>query len=135
MGPADSIDIPMDSSFWQGGTKVFAGLDGSFKYATFSGASQAATLETCIINSPVTGLVGWATPIDDCPDGTLALGVSETLAESIGYKTGTAKVSAGRTPQRGRGMNLQFKRVIPAGSTWSYANGVDHVVSATGGPK
>lgn len=134
-GPLDSIDIPLDDRFWQGGQPVFAALDEDRKYATFSGPSYAAVLESGFSNSPVTGLIGWATPIDNAASGTLQLGVKNRLDGAATWKTGAAKVSAGRVPLRGRGMNIAFRRNIDAGDTWSYANGVNHVSAATGGRK
>lgn len=132
-GPLDGIETPLDDRFWQGGQPVFAALDENRKYATFSGQNYAATLETGFSNSPVTGLIGWATPIDDSSAGTLQLGVKDALSDTAVWKAGAAKVSAGKVPLRGRGMNIAFRRVIDAGATWSYATGVDHVVAATGG--
>ena len=114
---------------------MFAALDENLKYATFSGPNYAAVLESGFSNSPVTGLISWATPIDDASTGTLQLGVKNDLSDTATWKTGAAKVSAGRVPLRGRGMNIAFRRNIDAGSTWSYANGVDHIVAATGGRK
>jgi hypothetical protein len=134
-GPLDSITIPLDSRFWQGGQPVFAALSATLEFAAFTGTYLAATLETGVVNSPVTGLIGWATGIDDASGGTLELGVKDDLAEATTWKTGAAKVSAGRFPQRGRGMNVGFRRNIPAGDNWTYAKGVDHVKAATGGPK
>lgn len=134
-GPLDSNDIPLDDRFWQGGQPVFAALDENLKYATFSGANYAAVLESGFSNSPVSGLIGWATPIDNAASGTLQLGVKDSLDDAATWKTGAAKVSAGRVPLRGRGMNIAFRRNIDAGDDWSYANGVNHVVAATGGRK
>jgi hypothetical protein len=134
-GPLDSITLRLDDRFWQGGAPVLAGLDANNKYATFSGANYAATFETGINNSPTTELVTWATPIDDSPDGTLAVGVRQRLSDPTDWKPGTAKTRTGRTPQRARGHNISFRREIPAGSEWQYAVGVDHVQPSTGGPK
>lgn len=134
-GPIDSIDIPLDDRFWQGGQPVFAALDANRKYATFSGVNYQALLETSFSNSPVTGLINWATPIDNSGEGTLELGVKDALSDTATWKPGALKVSAGRVPLRGRGMNIAFRRTIPSGSVWSYANGIDHIVAATGGAK
>jgi hypothetical protein len=134
-GPLDSIDIPLDDRFWQGGQPVFAGLDGDNKFGTFSGSNLAATIRTFTSNSPVSGIIGWATPICDASDLTLALGVKDDVADAIAWKTAAAKASSGRVPLRGRGRNIAFKLDIPAGSNWTYARGVDHVVAATQGPK
>lgn len=135
LGPIDGIDVPLDDRFFQGGQSVFAALGADIKYATFSGANFAATLETGISNSPVTGLISWATGIDDASTGTLELGVKDDPADATTWKTGVSKVSAARFPLRGRGMNIAFRRNITAASTWSYAKGVNHIKAATGGPK
>lgn len=132
---AGAPDIPIGDRFWQGGGEVLAALDGDLKYAAFSGTPQAVQIRTSTSNSPVTALIGWATPIDDAAGGTLQMGVSDSLDETLTWKTAAAKVSGGRTPQRGRGLNLSFERVIPAGETWTYAKGVDHIRANTGGPK
>lgn len=134
-GPLDSIDIPLDSRFWQGGQPVFAALDENYKFGTFTGGSAAARLRSCVMNSPVTSLIGWATPMSDAPNSTLALGVKDNQSDPIVWKFPSAKVSGGRTPQRGRGMNIQFEEAVPALDTWTYSNGVEHIRSAQGGPK
>lgn len=132
-GVLDSIDIPLDSRAFQGGQPLFGALDADAKFGTFSGGNQAAILTTSTTNSPVTTLIAWATPIDDASAGTLELGVKAEPADSITWKTGAAKVASGRTPLRGRGKNVAFRRQIPASATWTYARGVDHVQSAGGG--
>ena len=133
---AGAPDIPIGDRFWQGGGEVLAALGSDLKYAVFSGLSQAAQIRTSISNSPVTALIAWATPIDDAAGGTLAMRVTDSLDDvTTDFKTGTAKVSGGRTPQRGRGLNLSFERNIPADETWTYAKGVDHIKASTGGPK
>lgn len=134
-GVMDSIDIPLDSRLFQGGQPLFGALDASAKFGTFSGGSQAAILTTSTANSPVSSLIGWATPIDDASAGTLELGVKDEAADSIAWKTGAAKVSSGRAPLRGRGKNIAFRRTITAAATWTYARGVDHVAGAGGGPR
>lgn len=134
-GPLDGIDIPLDSRFWQGGQPVFAALDENYKFATFSGANFAATFETSVSNSPVSGLIQWATPIDDAAMGTLELGVKTSLSDVIEWKDGEAKTFSGRVPLRGRGMNIAFRRNIPSAAVWSYAKGVDHISASLAGPK
>lgn len=133
-GTVDSITIPWDDRFWQGGQRVFAALDSTLKYATFSGTNQAATLLTSTQNSPVTTLISWATGIDDAAGGTLEVAVSQALSDALTFKTPAAKVSAGRFPLRARGHNLAFRRNIPAGEAWTYAKGIDHIGASSGGP-
>lgn len=134
-GTVDSITISWDDRFWQGGQKVFAALDPTLKYATFSGPNAAATVQTSTQNSPVTTLISWATPIDDCATSELSLGVADALSDAVTWKDQATKVSAGRVPLRGRGMNIAFEWTAPAGAAWSYTFGVDHISAASGGRK
>lgn len=134
-GVLDGIDIPLDSRFWQGGQPVFAALDEDFKFGTFSGSPMAARLRSCVMNSPVTSKIGWATPISDAPNSTLALGTNDNLSDPIVFTAPAAKERNGATGQRIRGLNLQAEEAIPAGDVWTYSNGIDHVKSAQGGPK
>lgn len=127
--------IPLDDRFWQGGEQFLAALDADFTFATFSGASQEAVIQTATGNSPIATLVSWATPIDDAPGGTLELAMSDALSDPLSWKGPAGKVAAGKVPTRGRGLNLSFRRIIPAGENWSYAKGVDHIKAAAGGPK
>jgi len=103
------------------------GLNLSRKYATFTGSNMAVTLETRPTNNPVPGLINRATPIDDAMGGTLQLGVSDRLDAALTWKTGEAKQTSGSVALRGRGKNIAFRRNIPAGATWTYVNGVDHL--------
>ena len=135
VGTWDSTSITWDSRALQGGQPLLGSVNSSNIFGYFAGDNMAASLQTGIANSPVSGLINWATPIDDSADGTLSLGVKDALDDTTTWKTGAAKVSSGRTPQRGRGKNIAFKRDIAAGSAWTYAKGVDHVSSAGGGPR
>jgi hypothetical protein len=134
-GVLDSIDIPLDSRAFQGGQPVFGALNGDRKFGTFTGANQAAVLTTATTNTPVTGLIQWATPIDDAANGTLELGVKDEPGDSITWKTAASKVSGGRVPLRGRGHNVAFRYNVAAGQEWTYARAIDHVKGSQGGPK
>ena len=72
---------------------------------------------------------------DDSADGTLQLGVRNSMSDATTWKTGNAKQASGRVPLRGRGHYIAFRRNIPLGSTWTSAKGVDFVQSAAGGPR
>lgn len=131
----DTYDYAWDSRFLQGGEPVFGALNGSYKYGSFAGSNMAATLEGAVTANRVSGIVNWATPMDDSPDGTLELGVKAALDDSTTWKTGVAKETSGRCGTRGRGKVIAFRRNITAASTWTYAKGVDYVEANTGGPR
>lgn len=135
-GTLDDIDILLDSRFFQGGQPVFAALDENYRYATFTGNAIAGTIRTATSNSGETGLISWVTPIDDCSTSTVQLGVKDVLSDPIVWKPAATKVSAGRVPLRGRGMNIAFQQNFPAGAQWTNAKGLDHLkAQINGGPK
>lgn len=134
-GDLDTLPISLDDRFFQGGQPVFCILNGDYKFAPLSGSNLAATIRTFTASNPVSGLVGWATPISDADDLTLALGVKDDIADALSWKAAAAKVASGRVPLRGRGMHIAFEMAIPAASTWTYAKGIDHVRAASGGPR
>lgn len=112
-----------------------SGLNLSRKYATFTGANLAATLESGKYRNPLSQMIGWATPVDDSPDGTLQIGTSDRLDDDLEWESGEAKIEGGQTPQRARGHTIGFRRNIPAASDWSFCNGVDEVVTSQGGTR
>lgn len=125
--------IPFDDRFWQGGEQFLAALGSDYIFASFSGDPAAATIRTGLSNSPFSAMIGWATPIDDCPTSQLSLGVTDSLAVAIAWKDPRGKSRAGRTSQRARGLNLAAEWTSPASAVWTYAHGIDHLQSAQGG--
>jgi hypothetical protein len=132
-GVLDSIVIPLDDRFWQGGVPVYGGLDGSYMFATFTGAPMAATLQSNVINGPTSGLIRSATPISDSATSTLQLGVADQLSNAITWKTASSRSRAGNVSLRGRGFNIAFQENFAAGDDWTYANGIDNVSGQQGG--
>lgn len=131
-GTVDQLEGTIDDL---GGSSapVLGGLNSALKYATFTGQNMAATLETGVTNAPQSGWVNWATPLDDCASGTLQVGMSDSLSDSLVWESGEAKLADGSVPLRARGHNMAFRRNIPGGATWKYANGIGHVVGARAG--
>jgi hypothetical protein len=134
-GTYDSQTLTYDDLFWTGSAPLFGGLDENYKFGLWTGASLLATLTTGIINSGNSGKLLWATPITDSALVTLDHGVTDDLAVAITFEGPATKTESGRIPSEARGMNDQFRMIIAAGDTWSYANGIDHLVRSTEGPK
>jgi hypothetical protein len=132
-GVWDSADLEWDNRLLQGGQPLFGALGPTFVFNYFAGTPLEATLETAINSSPVSMLIGRATPEDDSDDGTLELGVRNALNDTTTWKTGAAKRTSGRAPLRGRGKYVAFRRNIPAGSIWTLAKGVDKLEASAGG--
>lgn len=129
----DMPTIPFDDRFWQGGQQFLAALDNDYMLNTYSGEPAASTLRTSRQPSPVSGMIGYATMMDDSAASTLTLGVADSPSDTITQKAPESKVVDGRTPLRGRGKIIDFERNTPAGDNWSYAFGVDYIQAATGG--
>lgn len=132
-GTIDALDVTMDSQLWAGGGLLFGALDSSYKFATFSGSSKAATLQTCDMVLPNAAMANWCTPDSDAPNSTIALGVADNRHTSLTWKTAASKNTSGRVGLRGRGKVFGFKEVIPAAEDWSYANGIEDIELSVGG--
>jgi hypothetical protein len=130
-------EIPFNDRFWQGGQQFLAAIDADYKLALYSGDNAAASIKTSTQPSPVSGLISWATSIDDCATSKLNLGVTDTLSTAMSFDPADAasKGASGRTPLRGRGKNIAFEWTAPAGASWTYAKGVDFIGASRGGPK
>jgi hypothetical protein len=131
----DNYDYAWDGRFLQGGQPIFGAMNADFKFGYFTGDNMAATIETAIQDSPVSTLIGFATPQDDSADGTLELGVRTALDDATTWKTGVAKQTSGRVPLRGRGKYIALRRNITAGSSWSIAKGINHIKASGSSPK
>jgi hypothetical protein len=131
----DTYDVVWDSRFLQGGQPLFGAMNSTYVFGYFTGDALAATLQGAVMANRVTGLINWATPADDSPDGTLSISVEDQLSDSASFSAGAAKKASGRVPLRGRGKVVAFRRNITSASTWTYAKGVDYVEANTGGPR
>jgi len=132
----DQQDVPLDSRLFQGNQPVFAALNADRKYATFTGNPMAHTLRTCIINSPVTGIGSWMTPMSKGAGPTYRVGTSDNLDDGITWPVAyNSKVRNGAVPLRFRGMNIQIEEFEDQASEWEFSHGIDHFKKSTGGPK
>lgn len=127
------IQIPLDDRFWQGGQPVFAGLDGSFNFGTFSGPAIAATLQSTTTNNPFSALENEITPISDNANSKILLGVQDKVSDPITWKSARARSRGGRVKLRGHGLNITFQETHAAGDTWTFTNGVDYPDQQPGG--
>lgn len=110
-------------------------INSALKFASFTGTNMAVTLETGVIAQPATLLFRWATPDDDADGGTLQVGVSDRRDVALTWKSGNSRTDSGRVEMRARGKLFAFRRNIPAGTSWTYVNGVEDLDIRAGGPK
>ncbi len=132
----DDQDIPLDSRFFQGGQPVFAALNGDRKFSTFTGNPIMHTLRTCIVNSPVTGIGNWMTPMSKGSGLTYRVGTSDNMDNAITFPvTYLTKERNGAVGVRFRGMNIQIEEFEDQGSEWEFSHGIDHFKKSTGGSR
>lgn len=129
----DSVGQAIDSRVWSGGGLLFGALDSAYKFATFSGSSLEATLQTCDTALPQSAMVNWCTPDSDAQGSLIYLGVSDNRHTDLTWKEAATKQTSGRVGLRGRGKMFALKEVIPAGAEWTFANGMDDVEVSAGG--
>lgn len=134
-GTYDSQTLSYDDLFWQGSAPLFGALDELYKFGVWTGPSLAVTLTTGVINNGNSGKLLWATPITDAVAPTLDHGVKDLLSAAIAWEGATAQTEGGRVPFEGRGMNDQYRLLIPYGDAWTYAKGIDYLVRGQEGPK
>lgn len=130
-GTIDSLNAAINNREWQGGAPVLGALDGSYKFATFTGLNAAALIEGPTSSMDREQLIQWVRPVSDAAISTLAVGTTPSLGTSLTWNTAATKQSHGWTEQRARGRNLAFREALAAGEEWSFSNGVD----VGGGPK
>ena len=132
-GTIDALDVTIDSRLLAGGSLLFGALDGAYKFATFSGTSAAATLQTCSMAGPNVAMINRCTPDSDAPNSTIALGVADNRHTSLTWKAAAGKTTSGRVGLRGTGKVFALKEAIPAGELWTYATGIEDIEMSAGG--
>lgn len=131
----DDNDTLVDDRLYQGGEPVLAALDGDLKYSTFSGSSMAAVLETSELTDLRHRRVTGAHAIVDTDAATVQLGFKRSLQDAFGYGSAVSLDDDGFAPVDEAGKVYAFRMNIPAGSSWSNAEGVDGIEGVQGGPR
>jgi hypothetical protein len=113
---------------------VFGGLDADGKFATFSGSAMAATLLGNVSSAGGSQRFLQVTPVSDNATSTVSIGVADSLAGTLTYSTPAQRNEDGNVMLDDRGRYFVFREQHAAGGTWTYANGVDGVVSNPDAP-
>lgn len=129
-GNMDTLTTSLDDSLWTGGKFLFAGAR-TTKIVTFTGANSTATLTTGDIGSEVTSVVTLARPVVDNGSGSVAIASRMLLSAVPQLGSYTAASSENRVSLRSSGKYHRLS-VIPTGSNWSNAIGIDIDVSPQG---
>ena len=129
----DSINIALDTDFWNGGQLLLGAIDNNFKAAIFSGTDNQGTIETREMEL-FPGHRSSITNVRPLVDATSSVTIKskERLADLATESTSSSMVASGDNPVRQSGRYFKIKVVTPSGSTWTHAQGVDIVASRIG---
>jgi hypothetical protein len=128
-GNLDTLPYSLDSTFWTGVVSLqLFGFDTSHKSGAFSGPAMQAALETAEINTGKGGtrsVIRSCRPLIDGGAPTISIASRETQQSAIAYGAPVGLTVAGMAPVYSSGRYHRIRCVIPAGSTWRHAQGVD----------
>jgi hypothetical protein len=122
-GSIDSLTTSLDDALWAGGKLLFAGARGA-KIITFTGVNMTAELATGDIGSESTSTITLARPIVDNGSASVAIASRRLLNEVVQFGSYIPASSENRVSLRGNGKYHRLS-VIPTGSQWSNAIGLD----------
>ena len=105
----DSINIALDTDFWNGGQLYLGAIDNNFKAAIFSGTENQGTIETremgCFSHrSSITNV----RPIVDATS-TVTIKSRERLADNVTESSSSSMVTSGDNPVRQSGRYFKIK--------------------------
>ena len=130
--PDLDVDVPysLDSRVWAGGRPTFAVFGTDNKLSFYEGANLEATLET-VEKDLIEGqrvMVNGIYPLIDGDTGAAAtarLGTRDRMAGTVSYGSYSSMQTSGRAPMRKGGKFVRAGVKIAAGSTWTFARGVE----------
>ena len=134
-GPIDSLTFSFDDPRFLGGRARAVGFDINGVYASLTGDTLTATLETGEWQSApgAMSFVNAIRPQIDADMTLCATGVRmQSLSDPIAYTPDTAKALDGRCPARSTGRFMRFRTRVPAGQAWRRATGIEVYLAGKG---
>lgn len=124
----DALPFSLDSRVWMGGAPIMAAFDADRKLSFFSGAPSEAALATQEMGD-TTGALAFVSsvyPVVDTDNATVSIGSRMKRGGDISWTSEmVANPVTGRMDTRNTARFHKFRTTIPAGDTWSKAQGVD----------
>jgi hypothetical protein len=130
----DAVPFSLDSGVWTASSEDVCAFNSAHRMSYFEGSALEATMESKEFMSPngkrvfVTGI----RPLVDGGSPTISLGYRATPGGTVTYTAASSVGSAGVCPQRKDSRFFRAKMVVPAGSTWTHAQGVEPYFKETG---
>jgi hypothetical protein len=131
----DTMDMPVDSTEFQGGVKTFGAFTSSNELSTFSGAGAAAVVETATTElTPDTGsFVTGAKLKGNVSDYTMQVGKATLADDTLSWSAPSTRSSrTGMVPFRSDGKFHRFRVNAAAGGTWTHLHGISAVFIPSG---
>lgn len=122
----DALGASLDSDAWKGGVTQFSAFNTDHKLGFFTGSNLEAVIETGEIEMTdgMRTLLSGIRPLVDGGSPTISIGGRNIQTESVTYGPDVSMNSAGECPQRSNYRYLRARLKIPAGSSWTKAQGV-----------
>ncbi len=120
--------ISFDDPYWPGGALYFAAMGSHHNIAGFTGPNVEATFELSALAlfDGQRASIEWIKPLTNSSSATVAAGAKVKPSDPITFQSQVSQQSSGRCPQRGaNGFYHAAKVVVPAGSDWTWARGVE----------
>lgn len=130
----DALLYSLDSPIWAVGRQIVGAIDADGKLAVFSGENLEARFETNdfqIVEGSRTEVMGLA-PIIDAESVTARVGTRERLHETHTWSEETVIEDTGVIPFHHSGRYVRARVTVPAGETWTFAQGVQETPSEAG---
>lgn len=125
-GTLETLPFPLDSRAWTGGALNLAGFDRTHKLAYFSGTPLAATIDSTEANLNEKGMafISRVWPMVDVVAAEVTMGRRNRLADPVVWGSPSSMTATtGNCPVRSTGVFHRARMTIPAGETWTHAQG------------
>lgn len=134
-GTLETQTLSFDSTAYQGGNQSLGAFSSAHKLSFFDGPILEAVMTTTEgqLNDDGRTQVQEVTPLIDTPYATVAMGVRETQSGTVTYKDESGQRDTGICPVRATGRFHRARVTVPAGRTWTNAQGVDIVRAVKAG--
>ncbi len=132
--PSAAAELSLDSKAWMGGAIKLGAVDTTNKMATFEGSNLAAVMATAEMNLAASGgSPGYRsklTEVVSLVDGgtpTMRIGYRNLPGDTVTYTAAVAQNASGFHPFLIDSRYFRAEVTVPAGSSWTHAQGVNGV--------
>lgn len=123
-GTLDTLPFSLDSPFWKGGAAVFGAFGTDHKLSLQSGANLEAMIVTGDAAADARVLVKGTKPNVDAAGVLVEISGRERIADAVTWGSQEAMEDTGTCPAHVSGNILRARVTIPAGQTWTNAQGI-----------